>query len=366
MQTFKTLYKKDSKGKVREWRMEVEGDSYRTVSGLAAGQQVTSAWKKANPKNVGRSNATTGVEQALAEVGAQYMKRMEREYHDHVDNIDAARFFKPMLASKWEDFIKKPKLPVYFQPKLDGIRCIANRDGLFSRQGKQFFSMPHIEESLKPFFDTYPDAVLDGELYNHDLKDDFNEIVSIVKKSKPSADDLLKSKEMAQYHVYDFPSVDGSFIDRYDALDAVQCDYIHKVYTIECKNEFDCNLAYGEAMAAGFEGGIYRKDEEYQQKRSKFLIKRKEFEDKEFRILRVEEGQGNWAGYAKRVVFVNDLDGREVGAGLKGNQEYCKKVLEEADQYISGEVTVQFFTRTPDGVPRFPIAKALFKGKRSI
>lgn len=365
MKTFETLYKKDSKGKVREWRMEVQGDAYRTVAGLADGQQVTSEWKIAHPKNIGKANGTTGEEQAIAEVEALYKKRLEREYHLSVNDINTARFFKPMLATSWEKRVSKIKFPIWFQPKLDGIRCITNKDGMFSREGKKFVSVPHIEESLKSFFAQYPDAVLDGELYNHDLKDDFNEIVSIVKKTKPTAEDLAKSKEIAQYHVYDFPSVDSTFLDRYDALDLVQCDYVMKVYTVECKIAFDADLAYNEALAAGYEGGIYRFDEEYQQKRSNFLIKRKEFEDAEFKILRIEEGQGNWAGYAKRVVFQND-DGREVGSGLKGNRELCRKVLLEADQYIGGEVTVQFFTRTPDGVPRFPIAKALFKGKREI
>ena len=65
----------------------------------------------------------------------------------------------------------------------------------------------------------------------------------------------------------------------------------------------------------------------------------------------------------KTVVFKNN-DGREVGSGLKGNQEYAKQLLEEADDYIGKQVTIQFFTRTPDGVPRFPIAKALHKDKR--
>jgi DNA ligase 1 len=365
MKVFPTLYKKDVKGKVRVWHMETDGARFRTVAGLQDGEKVTSEWKVTHAKNVGRANATTDVEQAEAEVLALYKKRLEREYHEQLADINEVRFFKPMLASKWEDFMKKPKFPIYFQPKLDGIRCIANRDGVFSREGKQFVSVPHVEAALKPFFDANPDAVLDGELYNHDLKDDFNEIVSIVKKTKPSAADILKSESMAQYHVYDFPSVDGSFTDRYDAIDAVQCDYVKKVYTVECQNEFDCDLAYNQALEDGYEGGIYRVDAEYQQKRSKFLIKRKEFEDQEFRIVRVEEGQGNWSGYAKRVIFEND-DGREVGAGLKGNQAYCRQVLQDAHQYVGGQVTVQFFTRTPDGVPRFPIAKALFKGKRDV
>ena len=63
----------------------------------------------------------------------------------------------------------------------------------------------HILEDLKPFFDTYPeDAILDGELYNHDLRDDFEKIISLVRKQKPTADDRAESKKLVQFHCYDY------------------------------------------------------------------------------------------------------------------------------------------------------------------
>ena len=43
----------------------------------------------------------------------------------------------------------------------------------------------HILDELQPFFNKYPDVVLDGELYNHDLKDNFEKIISLVRKQKP-------------------------------------------------------------------------------------------------------------------------------------------------------------------------------------
>ena len=72
--------------------------------------------------------------------------------------------------------------PVFSQPKLDGIRCIAMREGLFTRTGKPIVAVPHIHEELEPFFEKYPNAVLDGELYNHAYKDDFNKIIHLVRK----------------------------------------------------------------------------------------------------------------------------------------------------------------------------------------
>ena len=82
--------------------------------------------------------------------------------------------FKPMLACvyadqdqiDWGDY-------VYMQPKLDGIRCLFTKDGAFSRTGKQFMNVKHIEEDLQDLFKVCPWIALDGELYNHNLKDDF-------------------------------------------------------------------------------------------------------------------------------------------------------------------------------------------------
>lgn len=363
MQTFETLYKRDSKGKIREWYMEVEGDSYRTVSGLADGQKTTSTWKKATGKNLGRANETTPEEQALAEVQAVYTKRLDGEYHRSLEDVDQKRFFKPMLATKWEDRKDKLDYPVYVQPKLDGIRCVASRDGLYSRSGKAITAVPHIWRSLEPIFNAQPDLVLDGELYNHMLKEDFNRIVSLVRKTKPTEADLEDSEMFIKYHVYDIASDKGNFGERIAKLQRLRVEDVAIVPTDIATTEEDVDEIYGGYIEFGYEGGIVREDKPYEQKRSKTLIKRKDFEDEEFEILRVEEGLGNWSGYAKRIVFRNN-DGREVGAGLAATQEQAKKILEEADEYVGKQVTIRFFTRTPDGVPRFPVAKALHKEER--
>ena len=95
-----------------------------------------------------------------------------------------------MLAQKYEDRKDGLVYPLYSQPKLDGIRCIVSWDdnnGLVAktRNGKVIDAVPHILNSLELFFINDPDAVLDGELYNHDLKDNFNKITSLVRKQKP-------------------------------------------------------------------------------------------------------------------------------------------------------------------------------------
>ena len=96
--THSTLYKRTSTGATQTWRMEVQGSSYRTISGQLYGKQVTSAWRDALPKNVGKSNETTGTQQAEAEVASQYKKKLEKDYHESVEDIDVSKMFKAMTA----------------------------------------------------------------------------------------------------------------------------------------------------------------------------------------------------------------------------------------------------------------------------
>ena len=365
MITCETIFKVDSKGKVREWRMEIDGANYRTVAGIQGGQQVISGWKEAHPKNVGRSNATTAEQQAIAEVDAKYTKKLDGEYHETLETTAKAKFFKPMLATKWEDLKDGIDYPVFTQPKLDGVRCVMNADGMFSRTGKVITSCPHIIEELAPIFAAYPDAVLDGELYNHDLRDDFNKIISLVRKTKPTEADTEEAAATVQYHLYDSPTAGDDYMDRYLFISTLGGKSVKVVETLESNSESDVDQQFGEFVEQGYEGGMIRVSAPYEQKRSKTLMKRKDFEDMEFEIISIEEGQGNWAGLAKRVVFRLE-DGRECGSGLAGNREFARKLLEDREDYVGGQVTVQYFTRTPDNVPRFPIAKALYVNQRDV
>lgn len=346
MHTSEPIFKRDSVGNVRTWFYEVEGDKWRSNAGILDGTMVTSGWTVCTPKSM-----QTAELQAAFEAEAERRKKLEREYHPTVATIDEPNFFKPMLAQTYDTVT----FPVFSQPKLDGIRCIATAKGLFSRQGKRFFAVPHIEEALAPLFDQYPDLILDGELYNHDLKDDFNQITSVVRKQKPTEEQIAKASELIQYHVYDVPSALGSFMSRYLhhldldaklASSAIKAVTTHKVY-----DATELDRIYAGYIELGYEGQMVRLDVPYEQKRSKGLLKRKEFVSDEFPVVRVEEGLGNWAGYGKRIVC-RLPDGREFGAGVKGNQAFTKELLTR-DVKIA---TIKFFHLTPDGVPRFPVA----------
>lgn len=348
------IYKRDTTGNVRTWQYEVVADQWRTIAGILGGNLVTSGWTTCTAK----SKATPEL-QAQFEAEAAWTNKLTREYHLTQDTIDTPNFFKPMLAETYDGNVG---FPAFVQPKLDGIRCIATIEGLFTRQGKRIFGAPHVHEDLEAFFQLQPDAVLDGELYNHALKDDFNEITSIVRKAKPDATDLRRAKEQIQYHVYDLPVYGGAgtriFSKRSAELQEMSLEFGRSILLVDTREVTDhdeLDAAYAEFTEAGYEGQMVRLDAPYQQKRSKHLLKRKEFQSDEFPILRIEEGQGNWAGFGKRVVCAL-TDGREFGAGVKGNQAFARGLLVRKDTLVGKKATIKFFAYTPDGVPRFPVA----------
>ena len=260
-----------------------------------------------------------------------------------------------MLAAKHEDAKYDFSTKTYYsQPKLDGIRCIARADGLWTRAGKPIVSCPHLIESLAPFFKSHPNAILDGELYNHDLRDDFNKITSIVRKTKPTSDDYVEAANVVQYHVYDIGSSRDKFWDRinfiFDNLKGLTS--INLVSTRRITNQQEMDDLYGSYLEDGFEGQMIRENNVYETKRSKYLLKRKEFLDAEFDVVSMEEGKGNWSGMTKRFILKLD-DTRNFGAGVRGKQDVLKELWD--NNITPNWVTLRYFTPTPDGVPRFPV-----------
>ena len=224
---------------------------------------------------------------------------------------------KPMLAHKVNDKKIDFNEPVFIQPKLDGVRCLFTKDGAYSRTGKQFHNLRYIELRLAPFFDKNPDVILDGELYNHDLRDDFEQIISLVRKQKPTDEDRLNSADMIQYHVYDYivPFIGYEarlkwLLSNKDHLwsNVVLPVETHRVY----KYEEAANMHYDGFLKQGYEGSILRLNGAYEQKRSYNLQKFKDFSDDEATIVGYEAGKGKRTGTLGKF-FMMDDNGIEFG-----------------------------------------------------
>ena len=276
---------------------------------------------------------------------------------------------KPMLAYKAGikpiDFSEQ----VYIQPKLDGVRCLFTKDGAFSRTGKQFMNVQHIENELQPLFNDYPNLILDGELYNHALKNDFEKIISLVRKQKPNPFERSEAYELVQFHWYDIIDDDNDilFIDRCKFINELIADYIPHpsvpvlpVVTLPVDSLDKARAIHDANLARGYEGSIIRLNKVYECKRSYNLQKFKDFSDKEATIIDHVEGKGKRAGTLGKFIM-RDEAGIEFGCppGKGFTHADLRVILENINHYIGKTATFTYFERTKANSYRHPLFKCI-------
>ena len=273
---------------------------------------------------------------------------------------------KAMLAHKFDIDRVDYQQPdgYYIQPKLDGVRCLFTKDGAYSRNHKQFMNVRHIEMALKPFFDQNPDVILDGELYNHKLKRDFEKIISLVRKQKPTDTDRRDAQHLVQFHVYDY--FDGVMYDSYDTrrdqlicsnIYDAQIKYVHAQPVKSYEQARDFHATY---LSEGYEGSIIRLDGVYKHGRSYDLMKFKDFSDTEATIVGYEIGKGKRSGTLGKFLM---LDDEGVKFGCPPGKGYTYKdlanMLTNIDDYIGKRATFTYFQRTQAGSYRHPLFKTI-------
>lgn len=372
------IYKRTSTGAVQKWKQEAnpENTAFRSVSGQVDGKIVESAWKFVKQKNIGKKNETSLFEQVLSEVESNYKDKLSKGYVKSIDNIDSEKLlpFKPMLALAYD---KMPEIAdwsnVYSQPKLDGIRGVVSKNSIKSRSDKPLPSSVHIPEALDSLFNAF-NVRLDGELYTHKFHDDFNTILSLARKTKPTAEDLEAARADVQYWVYDIAEgVDDVFSKRFEYLQNLSTNFPDNVIlvpTTKVNSQEELDELYAQYIEDGYEGQMVRTDTKdfyngNSTQRSKSLLKRKHFFTEEYEVVDIVVGKGNRGDKAGRITYKMP-DGREFGSGIKGSFEYAMKILNEKEKYIGGQGTVRFPNFTPSGLPRFGVTVALYPEGRDI
>jgi len=269
---------------------------------------------------------------------------------------------KPMLAYKVDQKPIDWTTKVYLQPKLDGVRCIFTKDGAYSRAGNEFKNVAHIKYDLTDFFRKHPNAVLDGELYNHALKDDFEKIISLVRKQKPTDQDTRDAENLVQYHVYDTIAEGPDYGDRFNwlirYLPIAATMTLIKNTVVESQDE--AKMLHSVHLAQGYEGSMLRLNLPYEQKRSYNLQKFKDFSDTEAIIMGYEAGKGKFEGMIGKF-FMQDDDGNEFGCPIGKGYNFAdrKNILDNIHDYMGQRATFTYFQRTQAGSYRHPLFKTL-------
>jgi DNA ligase-1 len=236
-------------------------------------------------------------------------------------------------------------------------RCIATKDGLFTRTGERYITVPHLEKDMEPWFEKYPDSVLDGELYSHEHRQQLNELIKLVRKTVHITNqDLIDSENIVRYYVYDGVFQDGqsyterkAFIDN-NLMNITQ--YCASVADVPLSNESNLHNFYNSVLELGEEGIMIRnKNSLYENKRSKNLLKLKPEDDDTCIILAVKEGEGNWSNKCK--TFTVEWEGRVFDASLKGSMEDAIDIWNNQDQWIGTRRTFLYMGLTGLGTPSY-------------
>lgn len=366
------LYKMSATGKISEWEVEAVEDNpcyYIIRHGYQDGLKQEKCVEVPAGKNIGRANETSMWEQCQAEAKSRWTKQRDRQ--GYTETIPKNKPLRPMLAKSYNkvgsslDDLKDGKhikWPCYYQPKLDGLRCLAlkrqNRVVLMSRKGKQFTVLQHIGKELEKIMDD--NSILDGELYKHG--EDFQKIVSAVKRDDPSAD-----TSSIEYHVYDCITI-GNFEDRFNYLFSLLIkdkkpvsDLVKLVWTKEIESKDDLPEVFAEQIKRGYEGVILRnKDGSYTiDKRSKDLQKVKTFMEEEFVIIGAKENpkMPGTCSFKCKTQYDTEFDCMPEGDEFQ-RQKYWKDWQDGKIKY-GDLLTVRYFGLTLDWKPRFPVGKTI-------
>ena len=284
------------------------------------------------------------------------------------------KHFKPMLAHKYDEARVDWSKSVYMQPKLDGVRCVFTKDGAFSRTGKKFMNLQHLfTPKMFSMFKQNPWLVLDGELYNHDLRDDFEKIISLVRKQKPTDDDRKEARKLIQYHVYDYAFCNPNE-NKVDLIESDMNRYGKRHDQLTRSNMYGKHIRYVPArgvhtldkakeihnsfLEQGYEGSILRLDGAYKNGRSYDLMKFKDFSDTEATIVSWVEGKGKRRGTIGKFIAV-DSDGIKFGMPVMDKFVYLKKNFKAMQDWVGKTATFTYFERTKAGSYRHPLFKAI-------
>lgn len=349
----KSLFKLDSRGKIRVIEFWCEGNAFKQNSGVLDGKLVPNI-KICKGKNIGKANETSGEEQAILEMESKIREKLQEDYFESVEEATTNSVMLPMLAKKYND--EKHKVTwenCYIQPKLDGQRCLAICNNgevqLISRDGidiqKKHGSMQHIISELSKIKEN---AILDGELYVHG--ETFQDVMRGIKKL---SDKSLK----ISYHVYDTVS-DKPFRNRTIRSYIKDLNHVKEVSTYAIANEKDLKTFHDGFISEGYEGSIIRWGESGYKinGRSDSLLKYKDFTDDDFLIVDVipAENRPEWG------MIVCKKEGNLFSATPKMSHDDKKDILINKNDYIGKTAIITYFGVSENDIPRFPI----FKGCR--
>ncbi|KAL0088041.1 hypothetical protein F4703DRAFT_1843919 [Phycomyces blakesleeanus] len=285
----------------------------------------------------------------------------------------------------WSQAALKDSPGWYGSRKLDGVRCITfvqktargHKIHFFSRTGKPFNSLEKVEaairQRLKPEDEEF---VLDGEVCvyradNPEQEDFLAAMGQIRTRNQPMEDPVYQVFDMIDIAEFRLGSGHIPFCKRQEKLEkSIGKPQKHLRMIKQVKlDSFDEFLKLRESsIRNGWEGLILRKNVPYEGKRSRNMLKVKEWEDEDYTVKGIETGLMRMPDTGEDKLVMTNLvvehkgNPVSVGTGLSIQQRIS--FAEDPSLIIGNIVTVRYFQESggDGGVKslRFPSIKAVY------
>lgn len=297
--------------------------------------------------------------------------------------------FGVALAGKWSE-----KFPLdeqwYISRKLDGCRCICFYNSpydiqFYSRQGKEFTTLNVLKEKLSQCKNIPNNTVFDGEICITDENgnEDFQGIIKEIKRKDYTiknpcymifdvlTKDEFEMKEQSQWLKWRIGNLTSLFNDNELLRTNNFKQVVQYQYTPNVLNELKQT-----ANRNNWEGLMFRKNVPFENKRTNDLLKYKEFNEDDYKVIDVEKGevQDVVNGIATKIPAIGALiiehKGNKVHVGTGLSLEQRKRWLEHPEEIIGQIINVKYFeeTKSQDGSYslRFPVLKGIYGKERNI
>jgi DNA ligase-1 len=363
------LYAKASTGKIKTWEIWVTDNEDGTAtmwrrSGYIDGKLKDTPKIIKTGKNIGKSNETTPLEQAIAMAKSKHKKNLGRNYVPNQKDLNGP--IKHRLPMKAQYFNKRKHdidYPAIVQPKLNGVRCTAkNIDGkieLTSNGGKSYNeTLFHL---IDPILEILPNGKeQDGEIYYHGWS--LQQISRRVKK-------VREDTHLLEFWTFDMVDTESWCVNRLETLnDMMMRSMGTQIKCLNNKmvmNEQEVYKFHDEYVQDGYEGIIIRNINgkyKFGPSRCKDLQKYKKFIDAEFKIIAAEseivqvpDGQGGFLEVVCVIWICITEEGNTFKVRPKGTIERRAYWYQNKNQIIGKDLTVRFFEYSEDMIPQQPV-----------
>lgn len=223
--------------------------------------------------------------------------------------------------------------------KLDGIRGYWDGKHLLSKNGNVFSPHAAFVRDLPPF-------PVEGEIWGG--RGSFEQTVAIVKKEGPHIGWL-----QLKLAIFDVPKASGGFTQRIakasDWFAAHPSAYAFVIPQTRVRSREDLQQHLARIEKLGGEGLIVRKpDADYAAGRSTEILKVKNYQDAEAKVLAHLPGKGrNERRLGSMLVEQGDGIRFKIGSGFSDAER-------ESPPPIGAVVTFKFYGRYQSGIPKFP------------